>query len=172
MSRQSSSRQYGELPGKSDNFSIWEKLAQQHKFVDFLSPEDGFRSCTGSGARWANRAVPGIYFWIAQDGEAYVGQSVVPQARLRQHMKVHGDLVRVAFLPCRHEDLDSQETRLVREVGKHLPMRNIKLAVSTAREVPFDQVVTPQEQEAFLGGASLPDRQWRELAHLTQVQAH
>lgn len=172
MSHQPSSGPQGETPSQFDNFSTWEQLALQHKFVDFLSPQDGFRSCVGSGARWANRTAPGIYFWIAQDGEAYVGQSIVPQSRLRQHMKVHGDLVRVAFLPCRREDLDSQEMRLVREVGKHLPIRNIKHAVSTASEVPFDQVVSSQQQEAFLRGAALPDDQWRELAHLTQVQAH
>ena len=158
------------VPGEA--LRTWESLAREHSFVDFLSPEDGFRTCVGTQARWARRSSPGIYFWIAEDGEAYVGQSIAPQNRLRQHMRDHGDLVHAAFLPCQRDELDRHEARLVDIVGKHLPLRNIKLAASTASDVPFDKLVSREEQAAFLDGAVLADIAWRDLNHLTQLQAH
>lgn len=140
-------------------------------FADFLSPEDGFRSCTDTGQAWANRAKPGIYFWLCENGEAYVGQSIKPQARLRQHMKVHADLRCAAFRPCPSKELDRTEARLIREVGDLFLLRNIKLAVSTASDVPFDNVASPKEQEAFVLGADPEDISWRTMDHLTRIQA-
>ena len=43
-------------------------------FTDIVSPEDGFR--TSGGASWENTNASGVYCWIAENGEAYVGQAV------------------------------------------------------------------------------------------------
>jgi hypothetical protein len=139
-------------------------------FADFVSPEDGFRHCLHDRQKWARSEQPGIYFWLAEDGEAYVGQSIKPQSRLRQHWRDHGDIVRACFLPCAVEDLDGVEARLVERAGKHFPLRNIKLAVSTSRDVAFDEVVSTKERELFLAGKQLRDIRWRDLEHLSRVQ--
>ena len=87
-----------------DRLAQWAELASRWGFSDFLSPEDGFRNCVQSRQRWANRDQPGIYFWIAADGEAYVGQSIKPQSRLREHWRSHLDLERACFMPCSEAD--------------------------------------------------------------------
>lgn len=50
-------------------------------------------------------------------------------------------------------------------------MRNIKFAVSTARPVPFDELVGPAEQQAFLAGADMTAGDWQPLDELTRLQA-
>lgn len=147
----------------------WTELARQLGFSDFLSAQDGFRQCEGKRT-WANARESGIYFWLATDGQAYVGKSMQPRARLRQHMKTHGDLLWAAFRPCAHDELDALEARLVDLAGEHFPLRNIKLAVSTASEVPFDRIVTPEEQSAFLAGGELPVGEWRHFEQLERLQ--
>ena len=56
------------------NFALWEKLSRDNGFVETLTPEDGFRFCFGTQRAWADKVKSGIYFWIAEDGEGYVGQ--------------------------------------------------------------------------------------------------
>ena len=117
-------------------------------------------------------AEPGIYFWLAEDGETYVGQSLNPQSRLREHWRNHRDIVRACFVPCAATDLDRLEAELIEEAGRHFLLRNIKLAVATAREVPFDTLISSDERERFLAGHDLKAGCWNEFEHLTQVQKH
>lgn len=147
---------------EEDTYARWHRLALENGFTDFLSTNDQFRRLSGSNRAWSGTR-PGIYFWLAADGEAYVGQSVVPRSRLGQHIKAHGDLVHAAFQPCARAELDSLEQKLVDIVGRHFPLRNIKFALSTASAVPFDQLVSPTEQQAFLAGETIADHQWRAL---------
>lgn len=149
----------------------WSKLASMAGFVDFLSPEDGFKTCLTSGRAWTNKDQPGIYFWLASDGEAYVGQSITPQSRLRQHWRDHRDVVHACFMPCPMNDLNRVEERLINEIGKHFPLRNIKHAAKTSSEVPFDKLISDEERERFLAGNDLPDEPWQPLELLTRLQA-
>lgn len=147
----------------------WTEVARELGFCDFLSEADGFRRCDNQRP-WSNARHPGIYFWLAADGQAYVGQSIRPRARLRQHMKTHGDLVHVAFQPCERDELDDLEARLVDRAGEHFPLRNIKLAVSTASEVPFDHIVRPEEQALFLAGGELPSGEEQQFEQFERIQ--
>ena len=151
-----------EAGAAEETYERWLKLALDHGFTHFLYAQDGFRRLNGSNRLWSGTR-PGIYFWLAEDGEAYVGQSVAPRWRLRQHIKAHGDLVHAAFKPCARRGLNALEQTLVDVVGKHFPLRNIKLALSTASAVPFDELVSPAEQEAFLAGEHLSDGEWKAL---------
>jgi hypothetical protein len=160
----------GELT-RSAQLARWHKLGADLGFDDLVSPEDGFKTCLRTGQRWSNRSSPGIYFWLAENGEAYVGQSVNPQSRLREHWRVHRDLVRASFRPCSRPDLDRVEAELIAKAGRHFALRNIKLAVSTCRPVPFDRLVSSTERDAFLGGAGLPDTKWRQFELLTRLHA-
>jgi hypothetical protein len=63
------------------------------------------------------------------------------------------------------------EAELIRKAGRHFALRNIKLAVSTCRPVPFDRLVSNIEREAFLAGTDLPDTEWRHFELLTRLQA-
>lgn len=49
----------------ADRVARWSKLVPEPGFIDFLSLEDGFKTCLSSGGAWANRDQPGIYFWLA-----------------------------------------------------------------------------------------------------------
>ena len=155
----------------ADRIARWSKLACESGFLDFLSPEDGFKTCLSSGGAWASRDQPGIYFWLASDGEAYVGQSITPQSRLRQHWRDHRDVSHACFMPCGLEHLNQVEEKLISQLGKHFPLRNIKHAVTTSSEVPFDKVINDEERERFLVGHDLPDGPWRDLELLTRLQA-
>lgn len=157
-------------PGEPDLLERWSALAREFGFTDFLAPEDGFGACAGKRRRWANSRRAGIYFWLTSNGEAYIGQSVRPQARLRQHHKAHGDIVHAAFRRCPRAELDSLEADLVRRASDHFPLRNIKLAVSTASQVPFDFVVPPAEQAAFLAREDPPVGEWKTFEQLERLQ--
>lgn len=151
-------------------FEAWRDEAERLGFSDFISPEDDFNRCLMKGQPWSNHRRAGIYFWLAADGEAYVGQSVQPRSRLRQHLKVHGDLVCAAFQPCAAEALDATEAKLIEDAGKKFLLRNIKLAISTASQVPFDEVVPLEDQSIFLTGGHLQDTAWSTLEQLERVQ--
>lgn len=155
----------------ADNIARWSKLASEAGFIDFLSPEDGFKTCQRAGDSWVNKDQPGIYFWLASDGEAYVGQSIKPQSRLRQHWRDYRDVSHACFMPCDREHLDRLEESLISRLGKHFPLRNIKHAVTTSSEVPFDKVINDEERERFLVGHDLPDEPWRDFDLLTRLQA-
>lgn len=155
----------------ADRIARWAKLASENGFMDFLSPQDGFRTCLNNGGEWANRDQPGIYFWLASDGEAYVGQSITPQRRLRQHWRDHRDVSHACFMQCRLEQLNQVEESLISRLGEHFPLRNIKHAVTTSSEVPFDNVINDEERKRFLLGHELPDGPWRDLDLLTRLQA-
>jgi len=153
-----------------DEAARWSDLAARSGFVDFLSPEDGFRTCVRSGRPWTNKDRPGIYFWLAEDGEAYIGQSVTPRSRLRQHVRDHGDVMLACFRPCAQSDLDRVEEELINQLGGHFPLRNIKLAVATSRDVPFDELVDAEERESFIAGGEVTDGDWQDLELLTRLQ--
>jgi len=140
----------------------WRAVARAAGFSDFIRPNDNFRSQVGSARRWGNRGRPGIYFWLADNGEAYVGQSVRPQQRLRQHLLAHADMVEAAFQRCSKPVLNAVEAKLVQSCSQHFPLRNIKLAVSTTRAVPIDELLSSDEREAFLSGLNLPQGPWRD----------
>lgn len=161
-----------EVASAKSAFDLWSRVALDNGFHDLLSAQDGFGRSTRSGRRWGNRDKPGIYFWLAQNGEAYVGQSVRPMSRLRQHMRAHGDIVHAAFQRCSRGELDRLEQKLIDSAGRHFPLRNIKFALSTATRVPFDDVVSPEEQDTFLAGGDLPEGAWSNLEQLTRLQSH
>ena len=154
-----------------ERIARWSMLASKSGFVDFLSPEDGFKSCLPSGRAWSNKDEPGIYFWLASDGEAYVGQSITPQSRLRQHWRDHRDISHACFMPCPPEELNRAEEKLISHFDKHFPLRNVKHAVTTSSEVPFDKLISDEERERFLAGENLPDVSWRDFPLLTRLQA-
>jgi hypothetical protein len=148
----------------------WQAMAEEWGFTNFLSPEDNFRTCLRQGQRWDGRKHPGIYFWLAEDGEAYVGKSKEPQARLRTHWRTHRDLIRACFLPCAEKELAAVEARIISRAGGHFRLRNVKLALSTAKHVPFDALISEEEREQFLQGGELFDRPWRTFEVLERLQ--
>jgi hypothetical protein len=82
----------------------------------------------------------------------------------------HGDITRAAFQRCPRKNLDALEAELVRRASEHFPLRNIKLAVSTASQVPFDLVVPCEEQRAFVTGEQLPIGEWKTFEQLERLQ--
>lgn len=155
----------------ADLSELWFTIARDNGFKDFMAAQDGFGRSISSRRRWANRNTPGIYFWLTENGEAYIGQSVRPLARLRQHQRHHGDITHAAFQRCSRQDLNALEKKLVEIAGRHFPLRNIKFAVSTASPVAFDEVVNPAEQTVFVAGGDLEDGDSAPLEENVRLQS-
>lgn len=156
----------------ADQYREWAKCADRLGFTDFVSAEDGFRTELFSEAPWTNGAACGVYFWVAQDGETYVGQTVNARARLREHWRNHPDLAYASFQAVPDSLLNEREQSLIAKVCAEFPTRNIKHAIATESHVPFDNFVSQAESAAFVGGSlELPDLNWRELPLLEQKQA-
>lgn len=153
-------------------FQEWASMAAELGFVDFLSAEDGFRTCFDSGRAWRNHKACGVYFWIAEDGETYVGETVNARGRLLEHARNHLDLRYACFQPIPLEQRKLREAELIEHVNRVYPTRNIKRAVSSAAHVPFDQFVSSAQREAHLQGELIEDEgAWRDLPLLTQKHA-
>ena len=141
-------------------------------FVDFLSAEDGFRTCLASGRSWKNSGSCGVYFWIAQDGETYVGETLSARGRLLEHLRNHPDLSYACFQPVPPEYRKGREAELIEQVNAVFPTRNIKLAVRSDAHVPFDDFVSAIQLAAHLSGHDVEEEEeWRELPVLTQKHA-
>jgi len=155
-----------------DAYRPWAKVAADLGFTDFVSAEDGFRTELKSNAPWVNGAACGIYFWVAQDGETYVGKTVNARARLREHWRNHPDLAYASFQAVPASMLGEREKTLISEVEARFSTRNIKHALKTQTHVPFDDFVNEFDQAEFLkGNIDLNDPEWRELPLLVQKQA-
>ena len=118
----------------------------------FCLAEDGFDSVWADGldTQKLQKRRSAIYFWMAENGEAYVGQAVDVQSRLRQHFKNHRDLVSAAFIDVGEGLLDSEERRLVALAEREFPLRNIKLVKKSASHLPLDDFMTLPEQDDFV----------------------
>lgn len=151
----------------------WYALTRQLGFTDVLCPEDGFRTSLSTGKPWAFATGCGVYCWIADNGEVYVGQAISARARLNQHWRNHRDILLATFLPTARAHLDERARALIGTIGEHFPLRNIKHALRTAAHVPFDRIVTEVERTAFLSGQPRQAVRlaWRELALLEQKHA-
>jgi hypothetical protein len=115
----------------------WRQDAIDLGFTDFFSAEDGFKSRNGKA--WDYAKSIGIYFWIAENGEAYIGQTIQLRRRLSQHWAVHLDIIEAAFQRVNARELDYVECDLIKRAGKLYPTRNIKYAIATASHLPLDQ---------------------------------
>jgi hypothetical protein len=139
-------------------------------FTDFVSPEDGFR--TLSGDPWPDSKSSGVYSWVAENGEADVGQAVSVRRRLLDHWKVHRDILAAAFMRLDRQKLDEFERTCIKDISKNFSTRNIKHAISTSAFVPFDTFMTGAERQVFLlGSFASKEHVWRDLGVLEQKQA-
>ena len=95
----------------------------------------------------------GIYVLGFADGERYVGQAVDVTKRYLNHCKTYADLTELSFKCVPAEELDAEERRCIHTLeagGVHL--RNFTHMSVVGGDRPFDEVVTPGEQEAWLQG--------------------
>jgi hypothetical protein len=153
------------------SFRQWAKHSSDLGFTDFVSPEDSFETELSGNQTWANRTRSGIYTWITDTGEAYVGKAVNVRSRLKQHWRSYRSIAYAAFQPVEQEELDKEERRLIVAMETKFPVLNIAFARSSTTTVPFDQVVTLQERQQFLSGANLAeDLSWSEWTLLQRKQ--
>ena len=155
-------------------FGAWYDFAKGLGFTDLLSAEDGFRTSLVTGEPWANMNKCGVYFWIADDGETYVGETVNARSRLITHFRRHPDIRLAGFQLVPREMRKAREKELIKLVEASVfPTRNIKLAFNTRTFVPFDQFISPSELSTFLHSEVIDDDpdQWQDLPLLIQKQA-
>lgn len=160
--RMSATKLFGE-------FQTWADTARELGFTDYLSAEDGFTSCFESGEKWRNAKSCGVYFWIAENGETYVGETLSARSRLLQHLKRHPDIRYASFQLAPPDERKGIEADLIERVNGLFPTRNIKGAVASEAHVPFDDFISVEDREAHLRGDWLEDDgEWREYPLLSQ----
>ena len=148
----------------------WRSFVTFHGFHDIVSPEDRFATCETE--KWVRANATGLYCWLTENGEVYVGQAVKVRRRLLDHWKVHKDMIVAAFMEVDATSLSTKERDLIKAVGSKYPTRNIKHAFSTATFVPFDEFMSGSQREKFLSGQKLKTQtDWRPLDILEKKQA-
>lgn len=139
-----------------DNFieldDTWALAATRLGMTNFALAEDGFSEtlCENRPPEPFEKRLSAIYFWRAENGEAYIGKAVDVQSRLRQHYKNHRDLVCAAFIPVAPEALDREERRLVTLAETEFRMRNVKLVKDSVSFRPLDEFLSVEQQSAFV----------------------
>lgn len=95
----------------------------------------------------------GIYVLGFADGERYVGKAKDVTKRFLNHRKTYADLTHLTFKCVPEEELDAEEQRCIHtlEAGGML-LRNFDHMSVVRGNRPLDEVVTPEEQEAWLRG--------------------
>jgi hypothetical protein len=152
-------------------FSTWVLHAQSLGFTEFVTPEDGFSTELTSNKVWGGHSSCGVYTWITETGDAYVGQTLKVRARLRQHWKFHRSIVYAAFQPVERDNLNVEEPRLIAAMETAFPVLNITFAKSSTTRVPFDEVVTQDERKEFLNGGKLAENiDWPQWPLLVRKQ--
>ena len=152
----------------------WAAMARSLGMAAFMLPEDGFSTILRPDTlpEPMPRRVTGLYFWLAENGEAYVGQAVDVQSRLRQHLRVHPDIRCAAFRPVSRERLDIEERSAAQKAETGFSLRNIKLVKQTATYRPLDVMVDASDQVFFLRHGNRPEwaQEPRQAFPLLQVR--
>ena len=147
-------------------------FALGHGFTRLFQSADGFANCVLTGRKRKPRR-GGIYFWVAENGEAYVGKATSFYARLRAHLQNHDDIKYAFFKPVARSDRSDVEKQLILAAGRNFAIRNIKHAAISVTHVPFDDIVSPPERELFLkNGELLPQRGRGDLDEFHRRQLH
>ncbi|QFP77459.1 GIY-YIG nuclease family protein [Deinococcus sp. AJ005] len=95
----------------------------------------------------------GIYVLGFENGERYVGQAVDVVSRFNQHRKTHADLSHLTFKPVSRAKLDEVERQHIHHLeAQGLGLRNIAHMSVVTGERDLDLLVSPDEQERWLGG--------------------
>lgn len=93
----------------------------------------------------------GIYVLHASNGEYYAGQAVDVTRRYVQHLKNHGDIVKISFKTVPIKKLDDVEQTVIHTMeNKGMPLRNIAYTSIPHGESDFDLVMPVKEQEQWL----------------------
>lgn len=95
----------------------------------------------------------GIYVLHLAHGRYYVGQSIDLAARLASHRRTFSDLEQVSLLRVRDNkaDLDAREVTTIQTLERQgFPLLNIVHASITYQSSPFDDLVTPEQQQRWL----------------------
>lgn len=129
-------------------------FAVGHGFTRLFQSADGFANCVLTSRKRTPRR-GGIYFWVAENGEAYVGKATSFRARLSAHLQNHGDIKYAFFKPVAASDRSDVEKQLILAAGRDFPIRNIKHAAFGVTHVPFDDIVSRPEREIFLQNGDL-----------------
>lgn len=94
----------------------------------------------------------GIYLLELSKGRFYVGQAVDAVRRFGQHRKNYDEIIGFSFIAVKRQQLDEVERKLIREAERlGLVLLNTVHATNVIGDADLDMVVSPQEQEKWLG---------------------
>lgn len=147
-----------ELPGL-DDLGLpprWVAAARSLGMTRFALAEDQFAQILTDGGGWGPLASrrSAVYFWLAENGEAYVGKATCVRRRLRQHFGQHRDMVAAAFVPVPPDALDREERRITALAEHGFRLRNVLNVKDSGSRLPLDGLLSRQEQAAFVQGGN------------------
>lgn len=145
------------------------EFAFEEGFTHLVDLTDGATRCLLSGRSFEPRR-GGIYFWIAENGEAYVGKAKVVRSRLSQHAVNHPDLRWAFFKYVAEHERDTVEQETIRRADQLFTTRNIKHALMTSVHRPLDDLIDPEDQAKFIAGGEMQIGDWRSHPELKAKQ--
>jgi hypothetical protein len=145
------------------------EFALNEGFTHLVDLTDGASRCLLSGRSFKPRR-GGVYLWITENGEAYVGKAKWVRSRLSQHAANHPDLRWAFFKYVSEAERDSVEQETIRRADRLFRTRNIKHALMTSVRRPLDELIDPESQEKFLAGEEIGLGEWRSHPELNPKQ--
>lgn len=145
------------------------EFALSEGFTHLVNLTDGATRCLLSGRAFKPRR-GGVYLWIAENGEAYVGKAKFVRSRLSQHAANHPDLSWAFFKYVPEARRDSIEQETIRRADRLFRTRNIKHALMTSVRRPLDELIEPESQAKFLAGEEIGLGEWRSHSELNIKQ--
>lgn len=96
----------------------------------------------------------GIYLLEFSKNRFYVGQAVDAVRRFGQHRKNYDEIIGFSLIPAKRPQLDDVERELIRKAERMgLVLLNTVHATNVVGETDLDMVVSPEEQDKWLGAA-------------------
>lgn len=100
----------------------------------------------------------GIYVLQFANGELYAGLSINVVKRYLQHLKSYDDIVRINFKCVPPDKLKREEKRIIQSLEKAgFHLRNIVHTSITYAPSPFDEIMSPEDQNLWLNNLSYID---------------
>lgn len=100
----------------------------------------------------------GLYILHFKNDQYYAGQAVDVVRRYAQHRTNHTDIERVSFRPVHISNLNEEERELIWRLERNnYALRNITFTSLPVTESDFDLIMSPTEQQTWLGGQNIAD---------------
>lgn len=118
------------------------------KQLKFSEPYEVAGQASIDGLFTENRC--GIYVLHFGDNVYYAGKSINIANRYKQHRQNHRDIEKISFKLIPKDMLDIAEKEAIKALELEAELRNISLVTDPKRDMPLDDIFSPDEQTTWL----------------------